>query len=1020
MIDRLIEFSLKNRIVILLLGLCLSMLGVYMYRTLPVDVYPDMNAPVVVVVTESPGMAPEDMETLVTFPLESGFISLPRVKDVRSNSMLGLSKINVEFELGTDIYFARQLVMEKLQMTLPSLPEGIESPFIGPISSMFADALEFTLYGDDLTRVRDYAEWIMKPRLQTVPGVSNVVILGGYLKQIHVLLDPRRMLNFDIRPARVIEALQDNNVNSSGGFLLQGAEEKIIRGLGRIQDLDDVRAIVLKTIDGVPVTIGEVADVEEGAYIRRGTAGEGGRECVIITVQNQYNANVMKTIRGVETVLDEFSRSLPEGWTLEPFYNQMDMIHKSIGNVITAIIMGAFLVIVVLWLFLNHVRSTLTVALVIPLSTVFSFLFFHVFGLTLNIMTLGGLAIGLGMIVDSSIIMVENIFRHIQEGEQRIMDAVVAGAKEVGHPIFYAVLILLAVFGPIFTLHGIEGKMFIPLVFAVSAAVASSLLISLTLTPVLASFLFRRTPKPAREGTLIRVLRNLYDRILSFSMARPALMIILCVLLFLAGVGLSFRVGSEFMPEIDESSLLVDVLLPPETSLEESSRISSLISSRISEIPDVRRVIRATGKARGAEHTAPVNLTHSSCVLVPKEKRRASVEDIKEEIRRVTQDIPGALIQIHAPLQHRINHVITGIRSAIAVKVFGENIQTIHDLSMKVEESLAGIRGVADLQMEPVSGVPQLEIHMQRRKLARYGLNVQDVSGLVEIALNGKVATELIETHKRYEIFVRYSEDDRNDIGKIQNMLILTPDGFRIPLREVCEIKENTNPPVIRRENALRRGVVQCNVAGRDMGSVVREIKGSLEKIEWPEGYFYTFGGTYENQIRALRQLTLVVLLTIAIVFFLLIISFNSFRQALLILINIPLALSGGMIILAITGFTLSVPSIVGFIALIGIAVQDGIVLVSHVNAYRAQGLDAESAIRRAGRNKLRPVLMTSFTTMLGLLPLALRNVTGSEMQRPLAIVIIFGLVISTLLTLVVLPSLYVILDPEKKQQRPA
>ena len=1014
MINKIIEYSIKNRTTIILATLILIVVGIKFFTELPVDVYPDLNAPVVNVITESPGMAPEDIETLVTFPMESAFNSLPYVKRVSSNSTLGLSKITIEFQYGTDIYFSRQLVTEKLQMIAPTLPDGINPPFIGPISSMFADALEFTIKGDDLFLVRDFAEWNLKPRLQTVPGVSNVTNMGGYLKQYHVLLDPNKLLNFGIQIPDVLTALQENNINSSGGFIIKGPEEKIIRGMGRINTIEDIKDIVLKTNNGVPITIGQVAEVKVGAFVRRGTAGESGEEVVIVTVQNQYNSNVMKTIHGVERVLSEVRQKVAGQFTMETFYTQLEMIIKSIKNVTWSIIIGAILVIFILYIFLNNIRSTVVVAIAIPLSGIFAFVFFKRFNLTINIMTLGGLAIGLGMIVDSSIIMAENIFRHLQEGNKTFFEALLAGAKEVGNPIFYAILILLAVFAPIFTLHGIEGKMFIPLTFAVSAAVLGSLIISLTITPVLTSIFFKKEKQDVSESFIIKLIKKFYNPLLIHTLKHPIRLVMTCIVLFLIGLILSFQIGSEFMPEMDESSLLVDILLPPESSLDESSRIASLIAQKITSIPEMQKVVRATGKAEDTEHTAPINLTHSNCVLVPKEQRQKSIEQIKAEIRGLTADIPGVNIQINAPLQHRINHVVTGIRSAIAVKIFGENLNSLTEIAEQVEKMMATVPGVTDLQIEQISGVPQLQIKFDRQKLARYGLNVKNVSDVIEVALNGKVTTELIETQKRYDIFVRYQESFRNDEQKIENTLIETPAGYRIPISEIATIVENRNPAVIRRENALRRVVVQCNVAGRDMGSVVSEIKTEISKLEMPEGYFVSLGGTYENQIRAMRQLTIVVVLTIIIVFCLLVVSFRSFKNALLIIINIPLALVGGIIILFITGTTLSVPSIVGFIALIGIAVQDGIVLVSHINNYRGSGMNVQEAVILAGNNKLRPVLMTTFTTMLGLIPLALRNVTGSEIQKPLAFVIMFGLLFSTIITLGVLPTLYAAVERER------
>ncbi|MCK5147218.1 efflux RND transporter permease subunit [bacterium] len=541
-----------------------------------------------------------------------------------------------------------------------------------------------------------------------------------------------------------------------------------------------------------------------------------------------------------------------------------------------------------------------------------------------------------------------------------------------------------------------------------------SLIISLTITPVFATFLFKKEKRSIEQNKFLSLIQRGYAPLLAYALGHTKQMIWICTIVFGLGLTSYFLTGSEFMPEMDESSLLVDILLPPETSLTESSRIASLVAQRVSQLDEVQRVIRVTGKARADEHAAPVNLTHSNCVLVPKEKRHASIDEIKAQIRAVTENIPGVNIQINAPLQHRINHIATGIRSAIAVKIFGANMETIAQLAAQVEGLMESVPGVTDLQVEQIQGVPQLQVKLDRPRMARYGLNVEEVAHLMEIAFNGDVATELIETQRRYDIFVRYKEDYRKDVNALENLLIETPAGYRIPLSEVAQIIEDAKPAMIRRENALRRGVVQCNTAERDMGSVVNDIKAKLTELEMPDGYFITFGGTYENQIRAMRQLVVVVFLTIAIVFALLVLSFKSFSNALLIFINIPLALAGGMLILFFTGLTLSVPSIVGFIALIGIAVQDGIVLVTHLNNYRKKGLKPIEAAIKAGNNKLRPVLMTTLTTMFGLMPLALRNATGSEIQKPLAVVIMFGLLFSTLLTLLVLPSFYVALERRK------
>ena len=1015
MINKLVEYSLKNRSVIIIGLMMLLAVGYLSLKKLPVDVYPDLNAPVVTVITENHGMAPEDVETLLTFPLESSFNSLQFVKRVRSTSALGISLINIEFEYGTEIYFARQLVSEKLQLISGTLPEDTEPPLIGPISSMFADAIEFTLEGDDLFAIRDYAEWTLKPRLQTVPGVSNIINFGGFLKQYQVVIDPNRMLSYGVHVHEIVEALEENNSNSSGGYLLDGPEEKIIRGLGRIKNIEDIERIVVKEEDGVPVFIGTVADVIVGHAVRRGSAGQSGREIVAVTVQNQYNSNVLKTIDGVENILTSVRKELSPDVEVSVFYTQLHMIMKSINTIMKSMMIGAVLVLIVLFLFLNNLRSALVVSLSIPLSVIISLIFLRIYGLSINIMTLGGIAIGLGMIVDCSIIMAENLYRHVIEDEGSFSDALHAGAHEVGRPIFYSILILLAVFGPIFTLQGIEGRMFIPLAFAVSAAVFGSLIVSLTVTPVMASYLYKGAAKNTSQGLLMSTIKKAYNPLLKHTLAHPWRMVATCLVMVVIGISLLLNTGTEFMPEMDESSLVMDVLLPPETSLEESSRIASMVSKNVADIPEVVKVVRRTGRTEGAAHAEPVNLTESNVVLVAKEDRTTTIEEIKEKIRLKTQGIPGVSVLLNAPLQHRINHTLTGTKSALAVKIFGDNTNSSSEIADQVFDVMAEVEGITDLNKEQIAGVPQLQIQIDREKIARYGLNVSDLSDIIETAMNGRVATELLETRKRYEIVVRYHERFRDDEESIGNIFIETPAGHRVPLSELATIREERSPSIIRRENALRRVMVQCNISGRDMGSVIDDVKRGIGELDLEEGYFITFGGAYENQVRAMRQLTFAVLLTIVIVFSLLVVSFRSMKNALLIIINIPLALVGGMIILAVTKSTLSVPSIVGFIALTGIAVQDGIVLVSHITNYRAKGMSVMDAIVKSGNNKIRPVLMTTFTTMLGLVPLALSSSTGAEIQRPLALVIMFGLFCSTAVTLLVLPTLYLAVERSDK-----
>ena len=1008
MLKRIPAYVLRNKVLIMLLMVIFSVIGVWSLRQLPVDVYPNLNAPVVTVITENHGMAPEEIETLITFPLETALNSLPYVERVRSSSMLGTSIIYVEFEYGMDIYFARQLVAEKLQLVAAQLPEATEEPFMGPVSSMFADAVEFTLDGqEDLYELRDLAEWNVKPRVQTISGVSNVINFGGLLKQYHVLIDPNRLVNFGITVRQVLEVLSANNRNSSGGFLIEGAEERLIRGLGRIQTIEDIENIVVAERNGLPVFVRQVADVEIGPFLRRGTASENGKEVVAITVQNQYNANVLDTISGVTAEITRLGRTFGEAVHLSVFYTQLGMIERAISNVRTALYLGAALVILVLLIFLGNFRTTFVVGLSIPLSLVTAFIFMRAVGLSLNIMTMGGLAVGIGMMVDASIIMTENIFRHIQHDDAPLNEAIRHGAEDVIRPIFFATLIFLASFAPVVTLHGLEGKMFVPLAIAVSTALLGSLVVSMSLTIVLCAIFLKRGEETRRETAVIDFFKKLYNPLLDFSLDHRALMVAIGAVLFISAMVAVFFVGTEFMPEMDESSLVMDILLPPGTSLDESSRVANRISEEVSKLPGVVRVVNRTGRAEGAEHAEPVNLTEANVILVPKEERNLSIREIQENIRRLVADIPGVAVSLNSPLQHRINHTLTGTKAAIAVKLFGDDLKTLVDYAEHIEEIVLATPGTVNVQLEPTSGVPQLQVELERDRIARFGINVNDVSEIIEIALNGKVASDIIETRKRYDLFVRFKEEFRHDIGHIENILVDTPSGVRVPLSELAHFRLTEGPPIIRKEGTVRRVLVQCNVEGRDLGSVVSDLREKIDALDLPDGYFTLFGGTYENQIRAMRQLSIVVVLTILIVFILLYTTFNSLKQAFLIVFNVPHAMVGGILLLYFTGYHLSVPSIVGFLALAGICVQDGIVLINQIRMNREQGLPLREALTRAGNTKLRPVLITTFTTILGILPLIGSAGTGSEIQRPLGLVLVAGLIFSTGLTLVVLPTIY-------------
>ncbi|MFC1514119.1 efflux RND transporter permease subunit, partial [candidate division KSB1 bacterium] len=933
---------------------------------------------------------------------------------VRSSSLLGVSLINVEFQYGTDIYSARQLVSEKLQIAAAKLPDDTEEPFMGPVSSMFADAVEFTITGeDDLYEMRDIAEWTIKPRLQTVPGVSYLVVFGGLLKQFQVVIDPLQLINYQITVKEVIDNLSENNKNSSGGFLVENSEEKLIRGLGRINNISDIENIVVAEREGVPVYIRQIADVGIGPFVRRGTATMNGEEVVAVTVQNQFNANVLETIRGSMNEIERFRTILGEKFSIEIFYTQLDMILRAVGNVQNAIYISAVLVILILFIFLGNFRTTIITSLTIPISLIVAFIFMKAFNLSINIMTMGGLAVGIGMTVDASIIMTENIFRHIQQRNLSVIDATRKAAKEVIRPIIFATLIMLSAFAPVFTLQGLEGKMFIPLAIAVSTALFGSLIVTLTLTIIMCSIFLKpgsNSDKP-KESVLIAFFKKMYNPLLNFSLDHRGFMIAIGMGLFIIALIGVFFIGTEFMPKIDESSLMMDILLPPGTSLEESSRMATLISQEVSTVPGVVKVVARTGRAEGAEHAEPVNLTETNVVLVPKEERDLSIEQIEDEIRHRVGSIPGVLISLMSPLQHRINHTLTGTKASIAIKIFGDDLLTLKQYAEQIEEIALETEGAVDVVVEQTSGVPQLQIIMDRGRIARYGINIEDVSQVIEVALKGEAPTEVIETRKRYDIFVRFGEKYRSNEEQIKNILIDTPTGVKVPISELAEFRMDQGPAIIRKEGTLRRIMVQCNVQGKDMGSVVSSLREGISNIQLPEDYFIVFGGTYENQMRAMKQLTFVVILTIIIVFILLFTMFGSFREAFLVVFNVPHAMVGGVFMLLLTGENISVPTIIGFIALTGICVQDGIVLVSHIRHYRNDGLSLRDSLVKAGNTKLRPVLITTFTTILALMPIIISGGTGSEIQRPLGLVLIAGLIFSTGLTLVVLPTLYSVFE---------
>lgn len=1021
--SRLIHFVLRNRLFMIVLGALIFAAGYASFRRLPVDAFPDVTPVLVQVFTETSGLAPEEVEQYVTYPVEVAMNGLPSLKEVRSTSNFGLSVVNVYFEDGTDIYFARQLVNERLQLARDQINEAFGEPEMGPISTGMGQILFYLLEDETGKRgpeeVREIQDWLIKANLQTVPGVTEVLSLGGEVKQFQIQIRPSDLLRFKLSIGNVVDAVKANNSNVGAQYIVKNAEQYLVRSVGLARGIADLKNIVLKAEDGAPVYLHQVADVVIGGELRTGLATRDGvGEAVVGMVLKLIGTNSSRVIADTKSRMAEINKVLPLGVKVVPYYDQATLVAKCIKTVTEALIEAVVLIAAVLLAFMGGFRPSLVVAVSIPFSILFTFIVMNIVGLSANLMSMGGLAIAIGMMVDGTIVIVENVDRMLRRADpaESRRDVVIRACSEVGRPIFFSLFIIIIVFLPLFTLQGVEGKTFKPLAFTVALAMLGSLLFAMALAPVAAELVMKR-PKTDHKGNphgepfLIRMLLRLYEPMVSFFVRRRIVAIAVAMAMLGAGILVFPQLGSEFVPRLNEGDLLVRSTMAPSISLEEARDTVLRFEKQLMErFPEVSRVVTRVGRGEVGAHADPVNNAESLVALKPQDQWTSarSSEDLYAMMSEAFEDFPGVLFNFTQPIAAAVDELLTGTRAELALKIFGPDTEILKENAAQLETAIRKVRGAADVQKDQATGTPQVRISMNNEALARYGINVAEVQEAIHSAVGGEKAGQIFEGIRRFDIVVWYEPGSRQTAEAIGHILVRSPKGVEVPLDELTIIEEIVGPRQITRENNQRFIAVQCNVRGRDIGSFVKEAQGIIEReVKLPPGYIVTWGGQFQLQQEANRRLAVVVPVTLFIVFLLLFSSFNSFKNTLLILLNIPLGLVGGVVALWVTGQNLSVPSSVGFIALFGIVLANGVVLVTYINQLVRDGVPLDSASIKGACLRLRPVLMTAICCALGLIPLLFSTGTGSEVQRPLATVVIGGLVTSTTLTLLVIPAIY-------------
>ncbi len=1056
MLDAIISWSVKNRLLVVIALIATAVGGSLILPKLNLDAFPDVTNVQVQINTEARGLAAEEVEQLITFPIEATMYSLPDVEEVRSISKTGLSVITVVFTEGTDIYFARQLVFERLQSAREQIPDGIGTPGIGPNTSGLGQVYQYILRADDPEKydaitLRSYNDWIVKLLLMPVGGVTEVLSFGGEVRQYQVQLNPERLLAYGLTGDDVAEAVESNNRNAGGWYMDRGAEQLIVRGVGWVRSgkkgLRDIGNIPLKEEDGIVVRVSDVAKVAFGPEIRQGAVSitrrdadgnpEALGEVVAGVILKRLGANTKATIEGIESRMAAIQTALPDGVTLEPFYDQASLVDQAVSTVSTALMQAFVLIVIVLMLFLVNLRAAFLVLISVPISISLALMAMAHWGVSANLMSLGGLAIAIGMMVDGSVVMMEHIFSRLTHADEQhrshqtqapgddnyseggpydsahddhgIALRIKEAAREVGRPVFFAVLIVIIVFAPLFSLEGVEGKLFQPMAISIVLAMIASLLVALIVVPALATYMFKKGVEQ-KEGFVMPPLERLYRKALRWSQTKRKTVVFTAMALFIGSLALIPFLGTEFVPELEEGTLNIRTTLAPSSSLDTSLEVAGKLEAALLTFPEVIYATSRVGRPEIGGDPEPVSNIETFVGLKPVNEWTSAPNriELQKLMEAKMSEHPGLLFSFSQPIATRVDELLSGVRAQLAIKLFGSDLDMLAAKGAEIETLVKKVEGTRGVAMEQIGGEAQLAVRPDRDALARYGIPVAQVMDLVADSIGGRAAGQVINGNERYDIYVRLAEEYRNNIDAIRNLILQAPGGAWVKLGDVAQVEIESGPPQIRRDDVQRRVVIQTNVEGRDMGGLVAELQQRInQEIDMPPGYTVVFGGQFENQQRAQARLMIVVPLSLGLIFLMLYFAFNSVGQALLIMLNVPLALIGGIAALYISGLYLSVPGSIGFITLLGVAVLNGVVMVSSINQRVEGGQNVADSVFEGALSRLRPVLMTAITSALGLIPMLLATGVGSEVQRPLATVVVGGLFTSTLLTLFVVPVLY-------------
>ncbi|MFD1184829.1 efflux RND transporter permease subunit [Pontibacter rugosus] len=1027
MLNNIIKFSLHNRLLVIVASSLLLVFGGITASRMEVDVFPDLTAPTVVVLTEAHGMAPEEAERLVTFPIETAVNGATDVRRVRSSSSAGISIVWVEFDWGTDIYKARQIVTEKVATVAERLPQGVGTPTLAPQSSIMGEIMLISVTGDSTSQMdlRTLADWSIRPRLLATGGVSQVVVIGGEYKQYQVLASPQKLKYYNVSLHELLQAAEEANQNASGGFIQEYGNEYIVRGIGRTSDLGELANTVIKVNSNAPVRIGDVADIKVGAAVKIGDGSLKGEPAVIMTVMKQPNTNTLELTEEIDEAMADLSQNLPEDVKINTkIFRQADFINASINNIQKVLLEGAVFVVVILILFLMNIRATVISLLAIPISLMAAILTLKWLGFSINTMSLGGMAIAIGDLVDDAIIDVENVFRRLKENARKPVEeqlsklqVIYDASVEIRSSVINATFIIIAAFVPLFFLSGMEGRLLAPLGIAFIVSLFASLIVAITLTPVLCSYMLtsdKMLLKQHRESWLVHRLNIVYERSLRGAMRHKKAILGAAVLLLVGALFVMTTLGRSFLPEFNEGSLVISTVSKPGISLEESNKIGTQVEKALLTVPEIQITTRRTGRAELDEHAQGVNASEIDAPFVLEERSR---EEFMAEVREKLAGITGANITIGQPIGHRIDHMLSGTRANIAMKIFGPELSKMFSISKQVEQQAKTVEGLVDVSVEQQIEIPQIQIKARRDMLAKYGITTGEFAEYVDVAFAGEKVSEVYEGARSFDLVVRYDESSRGEFEKMKNALIDTHDGQKIPLHYVADIVSTSGPNTINRENVQRKTVVSANVAGRDQRSAVEELREKIQaNVDLPEGYRIEYGGQFEAEEEASRTLLFASLLSLLAIYLLLFQEFKSAKLSGIILLNLPLALIGGVLSIFFTSGIISIPAIIGFITLFGIATRNGILLVSHYQLLLQQGHSLYESVILGSRDRLSPILMTALTAGLALIPLALAgDLPGNEIQSPMAQVILGGLLSSTLLNLFIVPAVFLMSNQNEK-----